>query len=229
MTVDSYHSGRDMRKPVQRAAASYIRGLKFAALAAAACAIGTANAAEELLPEQYFSFGINYIQPDYDPADYGIGFDVGYARRFGESNWLEGKVGMNILETGSDTMPDFYQTLFGVDYIRSLTTERTGHFFLLAGGGLSINDVSPDTEDGSSYYLNAGIGYRGGVSQTWGVRPRVDVRFVHDSLGDGSDSIVLGFKVEIPPNRKTVVEVEKIVEKETTCVIPVAPVATPVE
>lgn len=230
-----------MRKPVQRAVARYVRGLQYAALVSAACAAGTAQAADKnkvLLPTQYFNYGISYSLPD-DPVDYGIGFDLGYGRSFSPSNWVEGKLSLSVLETGSDTLPDFYQTTLGADYLRSLGNESLGHFFLLAGGGLAMNDVSPDSEDGSSYYLNAGVGYRTRVSTVWGVRPRVELRFVRDSVLDGMDALVLGFKLEIPPNRQSVVEktvevekivevpveVEKIVEKEVTCVIP--PAETP--
>jgi OmpA-OmpF porin, OOP family len=228
-----------MRKPVQRAVASYVRGLQLAALVSTVCAAGAAEAADKvLLPTQYFNYGISYSMPD-DPIDYGIGFDLGYGRSFSPKNWIEGKLSLGVLETGSDTLPDFYQTTLGADYVRSLGNEGIGHFFMLAGGGLSMNDVSPDSEDGSSYYLNAGVGYRTRVSTVWGVRPRVELRYVHDSVLDGLDALQLAFKLEIPPNRQSVVEktvevekivevpveVEKIVEKEVTCVIP--PTETP--
>ena len=231
-----------MRNPVQRAVAGYVRGLKAAALASAACAAGAAGAADKvLLPEQYVSFGASYVSPDYDAADYGIGFDVGYGRRVGTGRWIEGLVSMSILETGSETLPDFYQTSLGGNFVQSLGNESAGHFFLLAGGGVSANDWTPDSEDGSSYYLNAGAGWRGRISDTWGWRPRVELRYVRDSVADGSDSLVLGFKLEIPPKRATVVEkvvevekivevpveVEKIVEKEVMRVVePTGPVDT---
>lgn len=224
-----------MRKPVQRAVARYVRGLQMAALMSA-CATGAADAADKakvLLPTQYFNYGVSYSKPD-DPVDYGIGFDLGYGHSFSPNNWIEGKLSLSVLETGSDTLPDFYQTTLGADYLRSLGNESLGHFFALAGGGLAVNDVSPDAEDGSSYYLNVGVGYRTRVSTVWGVRPRVELRYVRDSVLDGIDSLVFGVKLEIPPNRQSVVEktvevekivevpveVEKIVEKEVTCVIP---------
>ena len=230
-----------MRNPVQRAVARHIRGLQCAAFVSAAFAMGATHAADKakvLLPTQYFNYGVSYSMHD-DPVDYGIGFDLGYGKSFSAGNWLEGKLSLAVLETGSDTLPDFYQTTIGADYLRSLGNESLGHFFALVGGGLAMNDVSPDSEDGSSYYLNAGLGYRTRVSTVWGVRPRVELRYVRDSVLDGIDSIVVGVKLEIPPNRQSVVEktvevekivevpveVEKIVEKESTCVIP--PVETP--
>ena len=221
-----------MRNPVQRA---------IALAAAACCFAGTAGAAEQvLLPEQYLSFGLSYLTAD-EPVDYGIGIDLGYARRVDTGRWLEGRLFMNVQETGSDTLPDFYQTGLGVDFIQSLANESRGHFFLLGGIGVAINDRTPDADDGSSFFANAGIGWRGAVTDTWGVRPRVELRFVHDEVADGSDAVVLGFKLEMPPKRQTVVErvvevekivevpveVEKIVEKEVTRVVePVAPADT---
>jgi OOP family OmpA-OmpF porin len=232
-----------MRNPVQRATASYVRGLKIAALASAACFAGTAGAAEQvLLPEQYLSFGLSYLTAD-DPVEYGIGIDLGYARRFGTGRWLEGRAFMNVQETGSDTIPDFYQSGVGVDFIQSLANESNGHFFLLGGLGVAMNDRTPDSDDGSSFFANAGIGWRGAVTSTWGVRPRVELRYVHDEVADGSDAVVLGFKLEMPPKRQTQiekvvevekivevpVEVEKIVEKEVTCVVPPAAPTGPVD
>lgn len=229
-----------MRNSIDRAAASFARGLKPATFLVALLATGTAVAAEKIrLPDRYIGYGISYLSPGDRPVDYGIGFDLSYAEALTPGNWLEGKLFLGILETGTPAIPDFYQTGLGVDYLRSFGNEGTGHFFALGGGGLALNDATPDDEDGTSYYLNVGAGYRLGMWENWGVRPRVELRLLHDSFGEGTNDIVLGFKLEMPPKREKVVErvvevekivevpveVERIVEKEVTCVIP--PVAEP--
>ena len=226
----------------QRAGASLARGLRVTTFLLAAVSAGAAGAADKiLLPERYIGYGISYLSPGDRPVDYGIAFDLAYAGRFATNRWVEGKIFLGVLETGSPTLPDFYQTGLGADFIQSFGNEGVGHFFALAGGGLAINDATPDSEDGTSYYLNVGAGYRARIWDNWGVRPRIELRYLHDSFGDGTNDVVLGFKLEMPPKRQTVVErivevekivevpveVERIVEKEVTCVIPPVAEAAP--
>ena len=237
-----------MRTTDQRAGASFARGLKLATFLLASFATGAAGAADKIrLPEQNIGYGISYLSPGDRPVDYGIGFDVSYARRFSTNRWIEGKIFLGVLETGTPTLPDFYQTGIGADVIQSLGNEGVGHFFALAGGGVAMNDATPDDLDGSSFFFNVGLGYRARIWDNWGVRPRFELRYVHDSFGEGTNDIVLGFKLEMPPKRQMVVEkivevekiievpveVERIVEKEVTCVIPTvseaAPAAGPID
>lgn len=226
----------------KRAAASLASGLKVAVFAIPTLVSGLAGAQEKvLLPTQYIGYGISYLSPGDRPVDYGIAFDASYARSFSTGNWIEGKIFLGVLETGTPLLPDFYQTGIGGDYIRSFGNESVGHFFGLGGGGLAANDATPDSLDGSSYYFNVGVGYRARIWPNWGVRPRLELRYLHDSFGDGTNDIVFGFKLEMPPKREKVVErivevekivevpveVEKIVERETTCVIPAVSEAAP--
>lgn len=237
-----------MRNSVNRVRASLARGLKVASVLTPVAFAGAAVAQEKiLLPDRYIGYGLSYLSPGDRPVDYGIGFDLSYARRFDTGRWIEGKLFLNVLETGSPSTPDFYQTGLGGDFIQSLGNEGVGHFFLLGGGGVAINDATPDSNDGTSYYFNAGAGYRARIWNNWGVRPRFELRFLHDSFGEGTNDIVFGVKLEMPPKREKIVErivevekivevpveVEKIVEKEVTCVIPpvaeAAPAAGPVD
>ena len=199
-------------------------------------------------PSSYIDFGFTYLSPGDRPVDYGIGFAVGYGTRIGGNTWLEGHLFTGVLETGVADKPDFYQSGIGIDLQQTLAGSDLGaNIFALAGGGLAMNDVTPDTNDGASYFVEGGIGVRGSVWEDWGVRPRVDLKYVYDSVGEGSGDIVLGVRLEIPPKRQKIVErivevekivevpveVEKIVEKETVCVVPTvaepAPVAVPAE
>lgn len=237
-----------MRTTVKRARASFARGLNILSVLLLATAAGSAVAQEKiLLPDRYIGYGLSYLSPGDRPVDYGIGFDLAYARRFDTGRWIEGKVFLNVLETGSPTTPDFYQTGLGADLIQSLGSESAGHFFLLGGGGFAINDATPDANDGTSYYFNVGGGYRARVWKNWGVRPRFELRYLHDSFAEGTNDVVFGVKLEMPPKREKIVErvvevekivevpveVERIVEKEVTCVIPpvaeAAPAAGPVD
>ena len=221
------------RRQLQRC--SFRLGLAVAATLLAS----SATAADQVIPpDRYFSFGSYYVLPGARPVDYGLGFDFSYAARLADSNWLEGRIYESILETGSASKPDFYATGIGADYLRAFGNEGDTHVFGLAGGGVAENSASPYA-DGGSWFAEAGVGIRGRVWEEWGVRPRVDVRYIHDSIGDGTNDVMLALRLEVPPKRQKIVEkivevekrvevpveVEKIVEKEAVCVVP--PVAQP--
>jgi len=213
--------------------------IKPAMFLLATLATGTAAAQDTYLQaDRYIGYGMTYLSPGDREVDYGTGFELSYAYSPSLRNWIEGKLFLGILETGTPAVPDFYQSGIGADYLRSLGTETSGHWFWLAGGGAAQNDATPDKYDGTSYYLNAGLGYRGRLWTRWGVRPRAELRYVHDTFAEGTNDVVLGFKLEMPPNRQmqvdrivekvveVPVEVEKIVETQATCVVaPVAEVA----
>jgi OmpA-OmpF porin, OOP family len=219
-------------------------GLKGAAVVALLVGFaGSAVAQTIKLPEKYIAYGGNYLSPGDRPVDYGIGFDLSYGQLVSSGLWLEGTVFTAIQESGVATAPDFYQSGLGLNVLKSFGSEARGHFYALGGLGLAMNDVTPDDDDGASYYGQVGGGYRGALWEEWGLRPRVELRYVYDTIGEGTGDIVLAFKMEIPPKRQTVVEkiverekivevpveIEKIVEKETICVVPPQPVCGPTE
>jgi len=196
--------------------------------------VATAAAAADPLPPHFLSVSGLYISPDDSRgADFGTGADVRYAKRFG-TNWLEGRLFMSILDTGAKTQIDFYQTGVGVDWLRPFGDQTRSHFFALAGLGAVDNDVTPESESGTSAYFEAGLGWRAHTWESWGLRPRLELRYFHDTFGDGPNDLHFGLTLEIPPKPERVVErvveiekvvevpveVEKIVEKQVVCVIP---------
>ena len=205
----------------------------IAAVVTTSLVAGVANAQETtaVLPDRYIGYGMTYLSPGDREVDYGIGFDLSYAQELSARNWLEGKLFIGILETGSPTVPDFYSNGIGADYLRAFGNQADGHVFVLGGGGMAVNDATPDTYDGSSYYYNLGLGYRGRLWNRWGVRPRFELRYLHDSFAEGTNDILFGVRLEMAPKREFRVEVEKIVEKEVACVVPPVPVvmAAPVD
>jgi OOP family OmpA-OmpF porin len=203
-----------------------------AACVAIAATSGVAHAQTLEIPKYYLAVGALYSEPDNSRvADYGTGGALAYARRFSEHDWIEGRLTSTVLETGATVAVDFYQTTVGADWVRSLGNERTRHFFIAGGGGMALNDVKPDAKDDSSFFLDAAVGMRINASENWGVRPRVELRYVYDSFDSGKNDLMLGLVFEIPPRTERViekmvqvekivevpVEVEKIVEKEVGC------------
>lgn len=217
------------------AAARVNCGLQGAVAIVLFVAAASAGAADTYRPpDRYIAYGGNYMSAGDRDADYGIGFNVAYAGRLATRQWWEAKLFTAILETGVASAPDSYQSGLGLDLIQSLSDESRSHFYALIGGGVALNDVSPDENDGTSGYGNVGFGLRGAVWENWGMRPRVELRYVYDTIGEGVSDVLLGVALEIPPKREKVVEkvvevekivevpveVEKIVEKEVVCVVP---------
>ena len=94
----------------------------------------------------YLTFGMDYLSPGSDRGvDYGLGFRAGYAGRLGRSNWWELTGALSVLESGPTTAIDFYQTSLSLDALFPLGSENRGHLYWLAGGGIAINDVKPDS------------------------------------------------------------------------------------
>jgi OOP family OmpA-OmpF porin len=222
------------------------RARHWGAIASAFAAVwaGAAVAADTPVPKHFLSVGAVYITPDDKRgADYGTGADVRYASRFGESNWLEARLFTTILDTGAQTQIDFYQTGLGVDWLKPLGNQNRSHFFVLAGAGAVANDVTPKSESGTTAFYEAGFGWRATTWESWGMRPRLELRYMHDSIGDGVNDLHFGLTLEIPPKPARIVEkvvevekiveipveVEKIIEKQVVCVVPPEQVQGPVD
>lgn len=227
-----------MRTHDIRAAARLARGLQAGFVLAIAASTGAAAAADTYRPpEHYFAYGGGYLVPGDREVDYGIDFNIAYAGRLGMRQWWEGKLFTEVLETGNETQPDSYRSGLGLDLIHSFSDESRSHLFGLLGGGVALNDVSPDDEDGTTAYGNVGLGVRGSIWPNWGVRPRIEARYIYDTFGEGVSDFMINIAMEIPPKRERVVEkvvevekivevpveVEKIVEKEVVCVVPTVP------
>lgn len=193
------------------------RCLRIAVAVWAATGVSSALAAEA---GHYVSVGGLYTDPDTGRgADSSAGVSLGYGARLGQNRWWELKYFNQILETGAQAI-DFYRSGLALDVLQPLGDERRAHFFLLGGGGVALNDVKPDSKDGTSGFLALGGGWRINASESWGVRPRIELRYVYDTFDSGQGDIQLGLTLEIPPRTQRVVEkvveVEKIVEVQVT-------------
>jgi len=222
------------------------RARQWGALAstiAALCA-GAAAAAEGPVPKHFLSVGAIYISPDDNRgAEYGTGADVRYAKRFGEWTWLEARLFTTILDTGAQTQIDFYQTGLGLGWLTPLGDQNRSHFFVLTGVGAVNNEVSPSSESGTTAFYEAGFGWRARTWESWGLRPRLELRYLHDTIGSGRNDLHFGLTLEIPPKPERIVEkrvevervvevpvvVEKIVEKQVVCIVPPEQIQGPVD
>jgi len=187
----------------------------LAAVLAMSCLSTVSAATTPPPPDSYLMVGGGYLATGDDRgADFGVGVIGGYAGQIALRTYLELHLFTQVLETGVPG-PDYYRMGGGLDLLQAVGPQNEGHWIFLLGLGGTLTDVVPNTEDGGSGYFNAGLGWRFRASEKWGLRPRVEMRYIHDTFDDGSDDLAFNLIFEIPPKREVerVVEVERIVEK----------------
>lgn len=187
----------------------------FAAVMALCCSTAIAATDDAKAPDSYLMVGGGYmVTGDDRNADFGAGFLGGYATRLALRTYLEFNVFTQVLETGVPG-PDFYRLGGGLDLLQGVGPQNDGHLIFLLGVGGAMTDVVPNEDDGGSFYVNGGLGWRFAASEKWGLRPRVEVRSIMDTFDDGKDDLMFNLIFEIPPKREVerIVEVERVVEK----------------
>lgn len=171
---------------------------------------------------------------DVTPADVkrATGFDFIYGHQLDKPHWGYEVHGFTeTFETGTALRTDFYRYGLGGDVTYAFGDGSRSAFtpFLLGGGGLSYNDIYPNTtqDDGFNWFLNVGAGFVTKPLTSIGfLRFRGEARYVYDNFADAYGDIKVGLGVEIPLLRAStlepaaepatkVVEVEKIVEVPT--------------
>lgn len=161
------------------------------AVAALAGLAGAAHAGDD-----YFSLGLHVVAPDDGRnATAGVGGSVGWALPFG-ALWLEPRVLATVLESDVSGAGAASQAGAGLDLHLPFGAADGSQLFLLAGGGALYNDATPDTLDGGSSFVNAGLGWRS-AAQAGGLRYRVELRGSQDSLDGGQTDLLLGLVVEL--------------------------------
>lgn len=165
---------------------------------------------------QEFSFQGAYLITDDDRTDeYGSGVRATYGFQLDESLWLEPHLFANIIETGDDAGVDAYQQGLGSDLAYRFRTDSDLQPFVLAGLGVSRNDVDGDDESEFGGFANVGVGLLSPAFTETGLRVRADARYLYDTYDDGYQDIhiALGITIPIGAVRERVVEKTVVVEK----------------
>jgi OOP family OmpA-OmpF porin len=118
-------------------------------------------------------------------TDYGAGINYGYGTHFGARRALELRLFADTQETGIKGATDFYQLGAGLDLFQYFGKVSGGHPYVVFAAGAIGNDVVPDSKDGVSAYLAAGLGWRSAPWKKWAFRTRVDLRGVYDTFDSG--------------------------------------------
>ncbi len=200
-----------------------------------ALACGSAAAADALDADRHFTAGAFWVGADSARgADRGLGATVGYGWWTVPRLWTEARLFGTILETQVKGASDFYQKGAGLDVLYYFQPESQAGFYALAGGGVVQNDVTPDSEDSTNGYFNAGLGFRTRPQAFWGMRVRTELRWMNDRYAEGQNDLVLGLTLELSPKRERVklvereVVVEKLVQREVVRTAPAVAETEPV-
>lgn len=194
----------------------------------------TALAEDDSLPAvdvtpQFIAFLPFHINADRDRgASEGRGFRAIYGRSLAEHWYWESDVFGAVLETGKDTITDFYQLGAETGLSWSLYERSRTQWTPYAIGtlGAVFNDVQPDSDDDSSFTLGAGLG---AVSKSLfdnGLKVRGEVRYLFDTFKEDFGDVHWSLGLEIPLGEirtvERVVYVDRTVEVAVEKVIRVA-------
>ena len=174
------------------------------------------------------------VLPTYEIADKdrtgleaGTGLSLIYGHNINEHFGIEIDGRFSIFSTGNGNGTDFYTYGGTADAVYTFNERFNNdwvHPFVLFGGGVANNDVTPDNRDALALTYGGGGGF---VTKALahGVRFRMQARYMRDEFGPGYGDIRVALGLEIPLGRGTVrtvmaeapepkvVEVVKEVEK----------------
>lgn len=195
--------------------------LKLTSAAALALACAGAAFAEDEERATYFAVMGSYIvaddQRDVDNGnatniDEGYGFQFALGQQRASGFGFELSAFSDTLETDTGNGTDYYRYGLGLDVIYALGDRQGFTPYLLIGAGGAYNDVEPDNRDDYDFYANAGIGAVTGPLNKYGMKVRLDLRYVYDNFASGYDEEYKGnFGIEFPLFGEPKI-VEKIVE-----------------
>lgn len=195
-----------------------MKGLQRSALVAALALVTSAPvlATDSVQHTSELSVMGVYIDPDSDRTDeYGSAVRIIYGIRLDRHWWVEPQFFAGILETGVDGGPDYYQQGLGADINYRLFGDAEFTPYLLAGGGISRNDVANNRSSEFGGYANAGLGLMTSPLTQSGLRLRADARYLYDSFDDNFSDLhfSLGVTVPIGATRRQIVEKVTVIER----------------
>lgn len=157
------------------------------------------------------------------PKD-GTGINLLYGRQLGGNWFWEAQLQTDVHETDTNGFTDYYRHAGGLDLVYSLNQRRTFSPFVLLGVGGDYTDVVPDSKDKWDFFANAGLGLVTKPIGTYGLRFRVEARYVYDNYDGGNNDFRYSAGIELPlspyeqehaPTPAPVAEAVSVVRTET--------------
>jgi OmpA-OmpF porin, OOP family len=198
----------------------------------AAPAISTAAANLDLSVSNQPVYGYllgNYAFVDsaWNADDYGLGAQIGIGVPILDWLSVEGSYSYNTIGGGAGS--DIKQNAWGVDFVGQFGDRETPTPYLLFGGGVVRNDVTPSSLNDTSPFFSIGAGIVGPLQTRW-LRYRVESRLIHNDYLDDRTDFRLGLGLEVvlgdfppepaPPPPPPPPPVERIVEVPVPVPVP---------
>ncbi|MDF1821305.1 MAG: OmpA family protein [Alcanivoracaceae bacterium] len=169
-----------------------------------------AHASSDAVDESYVSGMALFIETGDDRnSDDGLGVRGLYGKHLRDGWFLELGGYAATIETGGGGT-DTYTYGLGADLAYRFGNREGLTPFLLAGAGMSYNDIEADGRDDTSGYVNAGAGVLSGRLFGTQLRARAEARYVRDNYSDDLEDIHIGIGLEMPLGRIP----ERVVEKQ---------------
>lgn len=206
--------------------------MKLTSAAALSLACAGAAMADDETRATYISVMGSYIEADdqrsaddannggvFTNIENGYGFQLALGQMRQSGFGFELSLASDIFETDSNNGTDFYRYALGLDVIYAFNTAEgddprdSWSPYLLIGGGAAYNDTFPDDRDDYDFYANAGIGMTSPSLNKYGMKIRLDLRYVYDNFESAYDEeYKANLGIEFPLFGEPKV-VEKIVEQ----------------
>lgn len=155
------------------------------------------------------------IEDDDRDAEYGTAFRASYGVRLSQKWWLEPTLASGVMETDDRVITDYYHQTLGADVARRFSFNQHLTPFVLAGVGVSRNDVIDMRDSEIGAYGNLGLGVLSSELTDFGLRLRAEFRYQYDTFDDGLSDLHFNAGITLPIGaiRREVVERVEYIEK----------------
>lgn len=158
------------------------------------------------------SAGHAWLDDERNAQD-GVGLKLSFGWALSERWTAELNTNHFNFETNTPGGTDFYRTALGLDAVYAFNPDGWSPLLILGIGGV-YNDVTPDHRDNVDFTANGGLGLLTPSLNDYGVRLRLEARYVYDTFEDNLDDIHAYLGVTLPLRRPKRVEVVRTEIKE---------------
>lgn len=176
-------------------------------LSAASAAAESTNDAPEGLERPYVTMsGAHAWLDDKRDAQDGVGLKLSIGWALSERWTAELNTSHFNFETDAPGGTDFYRTALGIDAVYAFNPSGWSPL-LLIGAGAVYNDVTPDENDNFDFTASGGLGLMTPALNDYGMRARLEARYVYDTFQDDPTDVHAYLGVIFPLRKPKTVEV----------------------
>lgn len=174
----------------------------------------SASASYSALERPYVGIsGAHVWLDDKRDAQDGLGLKLSFGWALSERWSAELNTSHFNFETNVPAGTDYYRTALGIDAVYAFNPAGWSPL-LLIGAGAVYNDAAPDNRDNFDFTANGGIGLLTPVLNDYGVRMRLEARYVYDTFEDNPTDIHAYLGVTFPLRKPMTREVVRTEVKE---------------